>query len=99
MREAALRQRQAHKLVMKLTWVQRVLAAVALVLVAVFGLLFLIYNERIFAWLRPFAVRWRDLRGGWLIVWSLVFIAAFPPLIGYSTCLTIAGFLYGVPKG
>ena len=29
----------------------------------------------------------------------LIFICAFPPMIGYSTCVAIAGFVYGVPIG
>jgi uncharacterized membrane protein YdjX (TVP38/TMEM64 family) len=34
-----------------------------------------------------------------MILWAVCFIAAFPPLIGYSSTITIAGFVYGVPKG
>lgn len=62
-------------------------------------ILFLVYNERVFAWLEPYAVRWKDLRGGWLILWAMMFVTAFPPVIGYSTCLTIAGFVFGFTEG
>ena len=58
--------------------------------------LFLVYNQRIFAWLSPVAKSWRDLRGGWLILWFAIFFVAFPPMIGYSTALTVAGFVYGM---
>lgn len=99
MRNAVRIQHQVTKTIMKLTLLQRVLAAIALVLTAVFGVLFLIFNERIFAWLEPFADKWRALPGGWLIIWVLTFLTAFPPVLGYSSCLTTAGFLYGFPWG
>lgn len=34
-----------------------------------------------------------------MILWMLTFISAFPPLIGYSTTITISGFVYGFPNG
>lgn len=34
-----------------------------------------------------------------MILWALTFISAFPPLIGYSTTITISGFVYGFPNG
>lgn len=83
----------------KLTPLQRILAAVALVVLATLGVLFLVFNERIFGWLEPFAKRWKKLNGGWTILWALTFMTAFPPVIGYSTCGTIAGFVYGVWEG
>ena len=60
------------------------------------GILFMVYNERIFAYLRPAAKRWRDTPGGWLVLWFLTFFVSFPPMIGYSTCVTVAGFVYGM---
>lgn len=92
-------QRKLYRTVQKLTPVQRALAVVAAVIVVVVGILFLVFNERIFAWLEPFAESWKNLRGGWLILWAMTFATAFPPIIGYSTCVTIAGFVYGFPKG
>jgi uncharacterized membrane protein YdjX (TVP38/TMEM64 family) len=83
----------------KLTLLQRVLAILALIISAVFGILFLVYNEKIFGALAPAAKKWRDIRGGWMILWALTFISAFPPLIGYSTTITISGFVYGFPNG
>ena len=35
----------------------------------------------------------------WLVLWALIFTVSFPPLIGYSSLLTIAGFVYGFPNG
>lgn len=67
------------------------LAAVAVTL--------LVFSHRIFTLLGPVAVSWRALPGGWLIIWGLTFLVAFPPLIGYSTACTVAGFVYGFPLG
>jgi len=78
---------------------QRVLAVAAGLLVTTFLVLFLVFNERIFAWLGPVAEDWRDLPFGWGILWAATFICAFPPVIGYSTSVTIAGFVYGFPNG
>jgi len=65
----------------------------------ILSILFLVYNERIFSALVPVAKKWRDISGGWLILWFLIFTVSFPPLIGYSSLLTIAGFVYGFPNG
>jgi uncharacterized membrane protein YdjX (TVP38/TMEM64 family) len=66
------------------------------VLLLIGGILFAVYNERIFAYLSPAAKRWRDTPGGWLVLWFMTFFVSFPPMIGYSTCVTIAGFVYGM---
>ncbi|GAB7363488.1 hypothetical protein MBLNU230_g3759t1 [Neophaeotheca triangularis] len=77
------------------TWQKYALAF--FVLQAIVGLVvFSIYHERIFATLVPFVKKWRDQRAGWLILWILTFTVSFPPLIGYSTCITIAGLVYGM---
>jgi uncharacterized membrane protein YdjX (TVP38/TMEM64 family) len=78
---------------------QRILAVILLLLLNVLFILFFIYNERIFGYLAPAAEKWRDIPGGWTILWTLTFISAFPPLIGYSTTVTISGFVYGFPNG
>lgn len=83
----------------KMSLLQRILTVVGLVVFHVILLLFLIFNERIFGWLEPFAERWKHTTGGWTILWALTFITAFPPIIGYSTCGTTAGFVYGVWEG
>jgi uncharacterized membrane protein YdjX (TVP38/TMEM64 family) len=58
--------------------------------------LFLVYSHKIFAWLSPIAKSWRELNGGWLILWWATVLVAFPPMVGYSTCVTIGGFVYGM---
>lgn len=98
-RNAAKLQRQAMKHYNRLSIVQRVLLSIAGLISIVLGILFLVYNERIFAWLAPLAKKWRDVPAGWLILWAMTFVVSFPPLIGYSSCVTIAGFVYGFPNG
>ncbi|RYP29657.1 hypothetical protein DL766_005287 [Monosporascus sp. MC13-8B] len=61
--------------------------------------LVLVYSHRIFAWLAPVAEGWRALPGGWVLLFLLTCATAFPPMIGYSTCLTVSGFVYGFPGG
>ncbi|PQE27214.1 Golgi apparatus membrane tvp38 protein [Rutstroemia sp. NJR-2017a WRK4] len=98
-RKADKLQRKAVATWQRLSLLQKCLAAVALVLNIVLIVLFLVYQHQIFSSLAPFAAKWRDTPGGWMILWAICFIAAFPPLIGYSSTITIAGFVYGVPKG
>lgn len=59
----------------------------------------IVFSHKIFTLLGPLAVSWRALPGGWLIIWALTFAVAFPPLVGYSTACTVAGFVYGFPLG
>lgn len=83
----------------RLSPLQKVLVIVGGITCFVLSILFLVYNERIFHSMLPFAKKWRDITGGWMILWSLIFVVSFPPLIGYSSLLTIAGFVYGFPNG
>jgi len=99
LRRADKIQRKVISTFLKLSLLQRILAIVALVVAFVLGILVLVYSEKIWAILAPVAHKWRDLKGGWMILWSLTFISAFPPLIGYSTTVSIAGFVYGFPNG
>lgn len=82
-----------------MTLLQKILAVIAMIILGVLGILFLIYNHQVYEWLKPIADRWRLIPGGWLILFAIIFVCAFPPVIGYSTSLTVAGFLYGFPRG
>lgn len=83
----------------RLSVLQRILLAV----LALFGIgvlvLFFKFGESLFAWIQPLAEGWREVRYGWLILWAATVVVSFPPLIGYSSCITMAGFVYGLPKG
>lgn len=83
----------------KFSPLQKVLFFAGSFVIATLGILFLVYNESIFAKLMPVAKKWRDVSGGWLVLWALIFTVSFPPLIGYSSLLTVAGFVYGFPNG
>lgn len=79
-------------------WQQILALALAVVMLGL-ALAFFIFSSKIFAWLEPVAERWRQLPGGWLIIFVMTFSTAFPPIIGYSSSLTIAGFVFGLVKG
>ena len=81
----------------RLTPLQRVGALVLGLMLSVGGLLFLIYHQRVFHWLAPVAETWRGMPAGWLLLWAMTFAVAFPPMIGYATCVTTAGFVFGMP--
>jgi hypothetical protein len=83
----------------KLSTFQRILVITGGITCFILSILFLVYNEQIFHRMLPYAKQWRDIKGGWLILWALIFTVSFPPLIGYSTLLTISGFVYGFPNG
>ncbi|KAI1426924.1 tlg2-vesicle protein of [Xylaria sp. FL1777] len=87
------------KLGSSLTPLQRVVTGVVGVALLVLAILFLVFSHRIFAALHPVAEGWRNLRGGWALLFALSAATAFPPLIGYSTTVTIAGFIFGFPRG
>ncbi|KUI54066.1 Golgi apparatus membrane protein tvp38 [Cytospora mali] len=78
---------------------KQLLVVAAAVLLFAIAVTLLVFSHRIFTLLGPVAVSWRNLPGGWLIIWGLTFLVAFPPLIGYSTACTVAGFVYGFPLG
>lgn len=75
---------------------QRTLFLIAWFISTAIGITFLIFSPRIFDAIAPLAKKWRALPGGWIILFLLICLTAFPPVIGYSTCLTIAGFVWGM---
>ena len=91
--------RRATKTAEEMSLLQKIAVGLFILIAFVLTILFFVYNEKFFAWLEPFAEKWKNLRGGWLILWALTFVTAFPPVIGYSTCVTLAGFVYGFPIG
>jgi uncharacterized membrane protein YdjX (TVP38/TMEM64 family) len=80
--------------------VQRIAVLCALAVLFVLALLFLLYSHAIFAALGPLAET-RRASGpvAWCLIWLAVCCTGFPPIIGYSTSVTVAGFVYGFPGG
>lgn len=91
--------RQSTTLYASLTSIQKFLVLSGAVILFALTVTLLVFSHRIFVLLGPVAVSWRALPGGWLIIWALTFFVAFPPLVGYSTACTVAGFVYGFPLG
>ncbi|KKF94245.1 Golgi apparatus membrane protein tvp38 [Ceratocystis platani] len=85
--------RMALRRFLALDPLQRVMVAVGGVVALCFALVMLVYWHRIIAGLIPVVKKWRDVRGGWVVMWFIVFMTSFPPIIGYSTASTVAGFV------
>ncbi|UPK90165.1 hypothetical protein LCI18_001100 [Fusarium solani-melongenae] len=90
---------QTLKVYLRMSPLQRLLAALGAVVIAVLGVLAIIFSHAFFKWLDPVAEKWRALPGGWILAFLLVFVTSFPPVMGYSTASTIAGYVYGFPWG
>lgn len=83
----------------RMSLLQRIVTTVAVLAINVLLILGMVYSHRFFDWLARVSTSWRALPGGWILCFLLVFVTAFPPIIGYSTATTIAGFVYGFPLG
>ncbi|KAK0765925.1 hypothetical protein N5P37_001866 [Trichoderma harzianum] len=83
----------------KMSLLQRSLVIFVILLGWTFIILSILYSEAFFAWLATVSKSWREIPGGWLIAFMLIFVTSVPPIIGYSTANTIAGFVYGFPNG
>jgi uncharacterized membrane protein YdjX (TVP38/TMEM64 family) len=88
-------------LFLSLTPLYRLLVCLATLALFALGVTFLVYSHAIFAWLGPLAKSWRDLpyHSGALIIFLFICATGFPPIIGYSSAVTLAGFVYGFPGG
>jgi uncharacterized membrane protein YdjX (TVP38/TMEM64 family) len=84
---------------LRLTPLQRLLVVGAGVLGWVVLIVAVMYSHAFFAWLAPHTKSWREHPAGWLVIFLMIFATAFPPIIGYSTANTIAGFVFGFPLG
>ncbi|KAI3401620.1 hypothetical protein diail_10221 [Diaporthe ilicicola] len=91
--------RQSVTMYMGMSPVQKTLFIAGGFLLGALTITLLIFSQKIFTMLGPVAVSWRAMPAGWLIIWALTFLVAFPPLVGYSTACTVAGFVYGFPLG
>ncbi|KAK4132444.1 hypothetical protein BT67DRAFT_336937, partial [Trichocladium antarcticum] len=91
---------QSLALYLALPRLQRAAVLAAGALVVALSAIFLVYSHAIFAALAPLASSWRGAGArAWCLVWLATCCTAFPPVIGYSTATTVAGFVYGFPGG
>ncbi|KAF7160299.1 hypothetical protein CNMCM5623_005819 [Aspergillus felis] len=78
---------------------QRIGAIGAALLAVLLGLAFMIFTGQVFFWLGPVAEKWEQSWLAFFVLWLCVFFVSFPPLVGWSTFGTIAGFIFGIWKG
>ncbi|MCJ1306434.1 Tlg2-vesicle protein [Agyrium rufum] len=88
--------RRIESTISKLPLIQQLLIGVVGVVILVLAILFFVYSHDIFDRLSPLAKQWANLPAGWLILFAMTTCTAFPPIIGYSTCVLIAGFVWGL---
>jgi len=55
--------------------------------------------KRLFQKLADWANELHETKGGWLLLAGLITLTSFPPMFGFSTCITICGFTYGLRDG
>lgn len=89
-----------------LSSLQKLLVVIGLVFGIAFFVVAVILNKKIIAlnknvlsWLVATAKKRRENWWGWLIPWLGIIILSFPPLIGHGSFITLAGLMYGVPRG
>ncbi|EEQ88219.2 golgi apparatus membrane protein tvp38 [Blastomyces dermatitidis ER-3] len=83
----------------RMTLLQKIGSVLATIAVITLGLGFMILTGQIFKWLEPVAEDWENSKLAYFILILCTFTVSFPPLIGWSTIGTIAGFIFGVWKG
>ncbi|KAI9932849.1 Tlg2-vesicle protein [Aspergillus wentii] len=83
----------------KLTPWQRVGAVAAALGAIALGMGFMIFTGQVFIWVAPVAEKWEHSVLVFFILWLCVFFVSFPPLVGWSTFGTVAGYIFGVWKG
>ncbi|VBB72505.1 Putative protein of unknown function [Podospora comata] len=87
------------RLFLSLPRTQQLLVLLALSVLFSLGILFLVYSHTIFTSLAPLAASWKQSWLFLIVIFFLTCLTGFPPIIGYSTCVTITGFVYGFPHG
>lgn len=75
--------------------VRRVLLLLAGTVLLAIGVVFIIFHKKAFEVLLSFADSWRELTWGPVIMFALITLISFPPLIGYSMLSSLCGMMYG----
>jgi uncharacterized membrane protein YdjX (TVP38/TMEM64 family) len=84
------------RLFKQLNPIQKVLIVVVLLALNIVTVVALVYSERIYEWMAPRAEDLKNSPVTAILLWTFTFLSAFPPMIGYSTCVTLAGFIFGM---
>ncbi|CCG80829.1 Putative uncharacterized protein [Taphrina deformans PYCC 5710] len=82
-----------------LSTVQRLFAASFLVMVAVFTGLSIGYHSALFGLIEGWKGRLTGSRFGWMVLAGVTAVVCFPPLVGYATSVTVAGYVFGFLEG
>lgn len=75
------------------------LGVIVLTFIGFFAMLVFSYKDYASALLYDFSKKWREMPGGYALLFFLIVLVAFPPLIGYSALSTMVGMLFGFPWG
>ncbi|KAI5289351.1 Tlg2-vesicle protein [Ascosphaera acerosa] len=78
---------------------QRVLAVGVVGGCAAGGIGLVVMSKRLMEWIVPKAHDWEQTWQAYVVLWLMTFTVSFPPLIGWATIGTFAGFILGVWKG
>ncbi|KAJ8099953.1 hypothetical protein POJ06DRAFT_120410 [Lipomyces tetrasporus] len=78
---------------------QKLFGGALLVILGTLALLLLIFHQRIFGFIVPICESWSNMRGGVILLFLLISVTSFPPVVGYTSAVTIAGMIYGFWEG
>lgn len=67
--------------------------------VAIIGILALVFHQHLIAILKSLSETWKNIPFGRTILFILVFVVGFPPLLGFLALLILCGMVYGFPWG
>ncbi|KAH9886466.1 hypothetical protein C8Q73DRAFT_795298 [Cubamyces lactineus] len=72
-----------------------------LITFAIIGIvvLFIVYQQNIVDWLKPFTDWMRRTPGGWLVPIAILIVLSFPPLFGHEIIAVLCGDAWGVGVG
>uniref|UniRef100_A0A060SZH3 Golgi apparatus membrane protein TVP38 n=1 Tax=Blastobotrys adeninivorans TaxID=409370 RepID=A0A060SZH3_BLAAD len=89
----------AKDIYVSLSPLKRALVWIAGITAPIVGILFLIFHDDVFRVMVSFAQAWKNIPGGGFILFALILLVSFPPLIGYSALSSMCGMMYGFPWG
>lgn len=79
-------------------WKQILIGILGIIGLIIFSIV-LIFHKYLIHGLVILSDHWNDLKFGKLILFILVFMVGFPPIIGFSALSMLTGMVYGFPNG